>query len=179
MIYYASKLLLLRLLFSLPSSIVGFMAIPVAFIDRDNAYRKSKINESLCISRIRKARIFYAWKESEMCTDAFSTEPQEALVTTNFAQNIHIYIHTYTYTDMRFTGRRGGSKSRRSKKKEKRGERRRARGAALFFFEHRKQEKKGHYQSADKEKKKINKQSSVTTARTIFLYRVLSGVVKS
>lgn len=38
--------------------IVGIMAILVAFIDRDDAYRKSKTNESLCISRIRKARIF-------------------------------------------------------------------------------------------------------------------------
>jgi len=180
MIYYASKLLLLRLLFSLPSSIVGFMAIPVAFIDRDNAYRKSKINESLCISRIRKARIFYAWKESEMCTDAFSTKPQEALVTTNFAQNIHIYIHTYTYTDMRLTGRRGGSKSRRSKKK--RNEESDVGPEARHFFSSSTGSKKKKAiinQRTKKKRKLISTQSSVTTARTIFLYRVLSGVVKS
>lgn len=174
MIYYASKLLLL--LFPLPSSIVEFMAIPVVFIDRDNAYRKSKINESLCMSRMRKARIFYAWKESEMCTDAFSTEPQEALVTTNFAQNIHMYTRIYTYTDTRFTGRRGGSKWHRRKKKEKRGERRRARGAALFFFEYQKQEKKAIINQRTKKKGKLISihQSSVTNgADNFFISRFI------
>lgn len=85
-----------------------------------------------------------------MCTDAFSTKPQKALVTTNFAQNIHMYTHIRT----QICDSQGGAVARNhvEAKKEKRGERRRARGAALFFFEHRKQEKKGHYQSADKKK---------------------------
>lgn len=60
-----------------------------------------------------------------MCTDAFSTEPQEALVTTNFAQNIHMYTHTYIYTHTRtqICDSQGGAVARNhveEKKKEKR-----------------------------------------------------------
>lgn len=102
--------------------IVGIMAILVAFIDRDDAYRKSKTNESLCISRIRKARIFWTWDESEMCALMRSPQSHKRHLLRLISHKIHIHIHTYTHRYCDSWGRRGGSTS---------GLRR-----GSFFFEH-------------------------------------------
>lgn len=123
---------------------------------------KNQKPESLCISRIRKARIFCAWEESAPTRSPLSHKRHLL----RLISHKHTCIHTERHTHMRFTGRRGGSKSRGKKKKKTITRATSGPRRGTFFLRAPETREKNHYQSVEKNKKKklTNTQSSATNS---------------